>query len=74
MGCAFVLVNFLLITLILYGQERIVWPAYFLLLMISACLAIRLLEECEAWLGGRRLSACLIRLESLTYGAGSEAA
>ncbi len=74
MGCAFVLVNFLLITLILYGQERIVWPAYFLLLMMSACLAIRLLEECEAWLGGRRLSACLIRLESLTYGAGSEAA
>ncbi|MGD0999837.1 MAG: hypothetical protein ABSA67_03975 [Candidatus Brocadiia bacterium] len=72
MGCAFVLVNFLLITLILYGQERIVWPAYLLLLMLSGCLAIRLLEECETWLGRRWLSSCLSRLESLTYGAGCE--
>ena len=70
MGCAFVLVNFLLITLILYGQERIVWPAYFLLLLMSGCLAIRLLEECEKWLGGWRLSTCVSRLESLTYGPG----
>ena len=74
MGCAFVLVNFLLITLILYGQERIVWPAYFLLLTMSGCLAIRLLEECETWLGRRWLSTRLSRLESLTYGAGCETA
>jgi hypothetical protein len=72
MGCAFVLLNFLLITLILYGLNRIVWPAYFLLLMMSGYLAIRLLEECETWLGFQWLSTCLRRLEWLIYGPGRE--
>jgi 4-amino-4-deoxy-L-arabinose transferase-like glycosyltransferase len=72
MGCAFVLLNFLLITLILYGLNRIVWPAYFLLLLLSGYLAIRLLEECETWLGRQWLSTRLRRLEPLIYGPGRE--
>jgi 4-amino-4-deoxy-L-arabinose transferase-like glycosyltransferase len=72
MGCAFVLLNFLLITLILYGLNRIVWPSYFLLLLLSGYLAIRLLEECEIWLGRQWLSTRLRRLESLTYGPGHQ--
>jgi hypothetical protein len=45
-----------------YGQPRIVWPAYFLLLMAGGYLAIRLLEECETWFGSSWFST---RLKSL---------